>query len=56
MGTLERPAPTPRFSLSQPTLAAMPADRDCRPATVLARFGVSESEIEALVKSGLVGR
>ena len=38
VGALERPAPTPRFSRSLPTLAAVPADHDCRPATVLARF------------------
>lgn len=51
-GVFERPAPTPRFSRS-PTLAAMPGDHE--PATVLARFGISEIEIKALVKSGLIG-
>ncbi|TIM16112.1 MAG: CoA transferase [Mesorhizobium sp.] len=51
-GALERPAPAPRFSRSRPTLAAMPADHDCQAATVLARFGLSESETEALFKSG----
>lgn len=54
-GALERPAPTPRFSRSRPTLAAMPADRDRQAATVLARFGFSESEIEVLAKSGVIG-
>jgi alpha-methylacyl-CoA racemase len=54
-GALERPAPAPRFSRSRPTLAAMPADHDCRSATVLARFGLSESETEVLVKSGVIG-
>ena len=40
-GMLERPAPTPRFSRSQSTLAAVPAEHECRPATVLARYGMS---------------
>ncbi len=55
-GALDRPAPTPRFSASQPTLAAMPADDDPRPQTVLARLGFSTDEIKALVKSGLIGQ
>ncbi|TIO07046.1 CaiB/BaiF CoA-transferase family protein [Mesorhizobium sp.] len=54
-GALERPAPAPRFSRSRPTLAAMPVDHDRRAATVLARFGLSESETEALAKSGVTG-
>ncbi|UVK40875.1 CoA transferase [Mesorhizobium sp. AR10] len=54
-GGLERPAPAPRFSGSQPTPATMPADDNCRPAIVLARFGIAESETEALVRSGLIG-
>jgi len=55
-GALERPAPTPRFSGSQSTLAAAPTEDDRQPASVLARFGISKSETEALVKSGLVDR
>ncbi len=55
-GTLERPAPAPRFSASQPALATMPDDDDQRPETVLARFGFSTAEIKALVKSGLIGQ
>ena len=55
-GAFERPAPAPRFSGSQPSLAATPADEDQRPQTVLARFGFSADEIKALVKSGLIGQ
>ncbi|CAN7664660.1 CaiB/BaiF CoA transferase family protein [Mesorhizobium caraganae] len=55
-GTFERPAPAPRFSASQPALAAMPDDDDQRPQNVLARFGFSADEITALVKSGLIGQ
>jgi alpha-methylacyl-CoA racemase len=55
-GMLERPAPTPRFSRSQSTPAAAPTEHQCESATVLARYGISESEVEALVKSGLIGR
>ncbi|RWP79240.1 CaiB/BaiF CoA-transferase family protein [Mesorhizobium sp.] len=54
-GALERPAPAPRFSRSRPTLAAVPAVHDRQAATVLARFGLSASETEALVKSGVIG-
>ncbi|RWN67872.1 MAG: CoA transferase [Mesorhizobium sp.] len=54
-GALERPAPAPRFSRSRPTLAAVPAAHDRQAATVLARFGLSASETEALVKSGVIG-
>lgn len=55
-GALERPAPAPRFSASQPSLATMPDDDDQRPQTLLARFGFSADEIKALVKSGLIGQ
>ena len=55
MGAFERPAPTPRFSGAQSTLAAAPTEHECEPATVLARFGIAKSETEALVKAGLVG-
>jgi len=55
-GTLERPAPAPRFSQTPSTVAAAPADHDRRPQTVLKRFGMAESEIAALVKSGVIGR
>jgi alpha-methylacyl-CoA racemase len=54
-GSLDRPAPAPRFSQTPSTLATVPADRDRQPATVLARFGMAESEIAALVKSGVIG-
>jgi alpha-methylacyl-CoA racemase len=55
-GTWERPAPSPRF-LGSPTAVAMPPDeRALRPSAILARFGISESEAEALVKSGTIGR
>ena len=55
-GAFERPAPAPRFSGSQPSLAATPVDNDQRPQIVLARFGFSADEIKALVKSGLTGQ
>lgn len=53
---LERPAPSPRFSQASQTLAAAPTTADRQPASVLARFGINESEIEALVRSGLFGQ
>ncbi|RWD87774.1 CaiB/BaiF CoA-transferase family protein [Mesorhizobium sp.] len=52
----ERPAPSPRFSQASQTLAAAPTAADRQPASVLARFGMDESEIEALVRSGLFDR
>ncbi|MER9302018.1 CoA transferase [Mesorhizobium sp. M0293] len=55
-GALERPAPAPRFSGSQPTPASKPANGDLAPSTVLARFGFSKNEIDDLVKSGLFDR
>ena len=55
-GAFERPAPAPRFSGSQPSLAATPVDEDQRPQIVLARFGFSADEVKALVKSGLIGQ
>ncbi|MDX8450418.1 CaiB/BaiF CoA transferase family protein [Mesorhizobium captivum] len=55
-GRLERPAPSPRFSEAPQTLATAPNAADRQPATVLARFGIDESEIEALVRSGLFGQ
>lgn len=53
-GLFERPAPAPRFSSSQPTLATIPGDEDVSPAAVLARFGFAKAEIDDLVKSGLL--
>lgn len=55
-GALERPAPAPRFSASQPALAGMPEDDDQLPQTVLARFGFSTAEIKALVKADMIGQ
>ena len=55
-GAFERPAPAPRFSHTVPTLAGPPTPAEGRPADILARFGMNESEIEALVRSGLFGR
>lgn len=54
-GDLDRPAPAPRFSQAPSTIGAAPTDRDLKPETVLARFGVAGSEIAALVKSGVIG-
>ncbi|TIN25301.1 MAG: CoA transferase [Mesorhizobium sp.] len=53
-GAFERPAPAPRFSGSQPTPATKPAHNDLAPSTVLARFGLAKTEIDDLVKSGLL--
>ncbi|CDX18522.1 Alpha-methylacyl-CoA racemase [Mesorhizobium sp. ORS 3324] len=53
---LERPAPSPRFSQALQTLAVAPTAADSQPASVLVRFGVDETEIEALVRSGLFGQ
>ncbi|NGN44852.1 CoA transferase [Mesorhizobium sp. CGMCC 1.15528] len=52
-GSLLRPGPAPRFSRSG-TQAAMPVDST--PATILSRFGISETEIETLAKEGIVGK
>lgn len=53
-GGVERPAPAPRFSGSRPTLATAPDDDDLAPSTILACFGFAQSEIDELVKSGLL--
>jgi alpha-methylacyl-CoA racemase len=53
-GAFERPAPAPRFSGSQPTPALMPGETDLSPSTLLARFGFAKTEIDDLVKSGLL--
>jgi alpha-methylacyl-CoA racemase len=53
-GAFERPAPAPRFSSSQPTLATMPGNEDLSPSAILARFGFAKAEIDGLVKSGLL--
>ncbi|TIV96730.1 MAG: CoA transferase [Mesorhizobium sp.] len=55
-GTLERPAPAPRFSKAASTPAAAPTAADRQPSDVLSRFGIDEIEIEALVRSGLFGQ
>jgi alpha-methylacyl-CoA racemase len=56
VGQFERPAPSPRFSAWQLAVAAPPDKTALDPSAILARFGVSESEAEALVKSGIVGQ
>jgi alpha-methylacyl-CoA racemase len=55
-GGLDRPAPAPRFSQNPQTLAAAPAAGDRQPVVTLTRFGLSEEEIGALAKAGVVGR
>ncbi|RAZ88922.1 CoA transferase [Mesorhizobium hawassense] len=55
-GGLQRPAPAPRFSQSSHTLAAMPATANRDPAGILIRFGLSDEEIAALAKAGILGR
>jgi alpha-methylacyl-CoA racemase len=54
-GGLNRPAPAPRFSQNPQTLGTAPA-ADRQPAGILTRFGLSEEEIGALAKAGVIGR
>ncbi len=56
VGRFERPAPSPRFSASQLAVAAPPDKTALDPSAILARFGISESDAQALVKSGIVGQ
>jgi alpha-methylacyl-CoA racemase len=55
-GRLERPAPAPRFSQSPQTLGSAPTAADRQPKSILARFGISDEEIEALAMSGILGQ
>jgi alpha-methylacyl-CoA racemase len=55
-GPFERPAPAPRFPQGPRALAATPAAAGGAPASMLARFGLSEEEIGALAKAGILGR
>jgi alpha-methylacyl-CoA racemase len=53
-GRFERPAPAPRFSRSR-SQAAEPNDDDGRgPARILAAFGLSAVEVDALARSGAI--
>jgi alpha-methylacyl-CoA racemase len=54
-GSLERPAPAPRFSRT-PSAVAMPPKDVAAVTDVLIRLGISADEAEALAKSGIVGR
>ncbi|MFK0690263.1 CaiB/BaiF CoA transferase family protein [Mesorhizobium sp. IMUNJ 23033] len=54
-GRLDRPAPAPRFSQTPSTLATKPDEHDLQPVMVLRRFGFAQGEVEALVKSGVIG-
>jgi len=55
-GRLVRPAPAPRFSNASSEPAAAPTAADFDPASVLARFGFGETEIQTLASSGMFGR
>jgi alpha-methylacyl-CoA racemase len=55
-GRFERPAPAPRFSQNPQTLASAPTAADRQPTSILARFGMSEAEIEALARSGVISQ
>ncbi|WP_434723767.1 CaiB/BaiF CoA transferase family protein [Mesorhizobium sp. RIZ17] len=55
-GKLDRPAPAPRFSQGVQALAAAPAVADREPSGILTRFGLTEEEIGALAKTGILGR
>ncbi len=52
VGSLHRPAPSPRFSATPSAVAEAPTPRDREPVRTLARFGLDEEDIAALVKSG----
>lgn len=54
-GRFERPAPAPRFPRGPRALAAKPAAGGA-PSSMLARFGLSEEEVGALAKAGVLGR
>lgn len=53
-GTLDRPAPAPRFSRTPSETAAPPSGEE-NTAAVLERLGISPDDIEALAKAGIVG-
>lgn len=55
-GGFTRPRPAPRFSRSDPSVAGAPSGDDCDPTAILAGFGFSEAETEALAKVGIIGR
>jgi alpha-methylacyl-CoA racemase len=55
-GRFERPTPAPRFPQGARALASTPATADGAPASMLARFGLSDEEIAALAKAGVLGR
>jgi alpha-methylacyl-CoA racemase len=55
-GSLLRPGPAPRFSRSRMNVATVPAGTAREAATILSRFGIAASEIEALAKDGIVGK
>ncbi len=54
-GTLERPAPAPRFSRT-PSQTATPAGEQDAATVLVRRLGISPDEAEALAKAGIVGR
>jgi alpha-methylacyl-CoA racemase len=54
-GSLERPAPAPRFSRT-PSAVAMPSNDVATVTDALIRLGIAADEAEALAKSGIVGR
>lgn len=56
VGRFTRPVPAPRFSATPSAAAEPPSENERAPASVLARFGFQEDEIEALVKTGVIGR
>jgi len=55
-GGFMRPWPAPRFSRAQTTVASAPQGEACDASSVLAGFGISSAEVEALAKDGVVGR
>ncbi|RWL79933.1 MAG: CoA transferase [Mesorhizobium sp.] len=55
-GRFERPAPAPRFSQDPAAAGAAPAAADHDSASILARLGLSQDEIAALAKAGVLGR
>lgn len=55
-GRFTRPAPAPRFSATPSAASPPPSENRRTAASILLRFGFRENEIEALVKTGAIGR
>lgn len=56
IGGFSRPAPAPRFSATPSSPSSPSSEQDRDAAAILARFGIAQDEIEALVKTGIAGQ